>query len=89
MRSHNLRETLVACSSIDTLSASICMAFSDKDVLAARKIGVVVVLLQIASLMIEGVTLGRLSWSDLQCLSQLRHLLIRLSRTITWTFITI
>lgn len=45
---------MIAISSIDAVSASVTMAFSDKDVLAARKLVTFGFLTQIAAFVTEG-----------------------------------
>jgi hypothetical protein len=50
----NVRELTIAVSSMDAVSASISMAFSSKDVLAARKLVMFGFLTQLAAFAVEG-----------------------------------
>jgi hypothetical protein len=50
----NVRELTIAVSSIDAVSASVSMAFSSKDVLAARKLVTFGFLTQLAAFGVEG-----------------------------------
>lgn len=82
----NLRETLVAYSSIDATTASVAMAISDKDVLAARKILIVSTALQGVSFGIQGAVISQLSRFDRSCLSQIPHPCFDSSVTALWAF---
>jgi hypothetical protein len=57
----NYRERHIACSSVDAVSASISMAYSDKDAPASRKLVGIGLSAQFAGFIVEGVTLGRLT----------------------------
>lgn len=85
----SIRDTLVACSSIDAISASISMAISDKDVLAARKLVMFSYILHVPAFVIEGITLSRLSRFPSQCLTELRHPTISSSRAMMWTYFAV
>jgi hypothetical protein len=54
MSNLNIRELTIAVSSMDAVSASVSMAFSSKDVLAARKLVMFGFLTQLASFAVEG-----------------------------------
>lgn len=61
MRSLNFRELFIAWSSIDAVSASVSMAFSDKDVLAARKLVTFGFITQLGAFIVEAVTINRIA----------------------------
>lgn len=82
----NPKEYIVAYSSIDTVIASISMAFSDKDVIAARKILFIGVILQAVGFIIEGATINRLFRFPSACLSDITHPVLASSQAFAWTF---
>jgi hypothetical protein len=86
MNQLNYRETLIAYASVDATAASIAMAISDKNVLAARKILLIGIALQGTAFCIQGVVISRISRFDQTCLSQTPHPCFSSSTTIMWTF---
>jgi hypothetical protein len=56
MSTLNVRELMIAVSSMDAVSASVSMAFTSKDVLAARKLVVFGFSTQLAAFGVEGMT---------------------------------
>ncbi|KAH6616348.1 hypothetical protein C7974DRAFT_43360 [Boeremia exigua] len=89
LKSHHeisIRDTLVACSSIDAISASISMAISDKDVLAARKLVMAGLILQVTAFVSQGFTLSRLSRFPAHCITELHHPTISSSKGLMWSY---
>jgi hypothetical protein len=84
MNQLNYSETIIAYSSIDTTAASVAMTFSDKNVLAARKIFIIGTGLQGIVFCIQGVVISRLTRFDPTCFSQVPHPFFNSSTTIMW-----
>jgi hypothetical protein len=84
MNQLNYSETLIAYSSIDTTAASVAMAFSDKNVLAARKILFIGTSLQGIAFCIQGIVISRLTRFDPTCFSQVPHPFFTSSTTTMW-----
>ncbi|KAF2872159.1 hypothetical protein BDV95DRAFT_37576 [Massariosphaeria phaeospora] len=91
MNTLKYRETLIECSCIDAVSASVSMALSDKDVIAARKLVTFAVILQIAAFSTLGATLGQLHrFTDLDCASSGLHPIFRpTSLELMWAYFEI
>jgi hypothetical protein len=90
MRTLKQREMLIALSSIDAVSASVSMGFSDKDVLAARKLVLFGFVTQIVAFGVEGAALQRFTHSEeLLCPSTLTYELSHLNfPSILWLYLT-
>lgn len=74
MKTLHFNEILVACSSIDAVSASISMAFSDKEVLAARKLVSFGFMAQLFSFGVLGASIARLrQYTSSPCVRGIRH----------------
>ncbi|KAH7117597.1 hypothetical protein B0J11DRAFT_570843 [Dendryphion nanum] len=72
MKTINNLELMIAFSSIDAVNASVSMAFSDKDVLAARQLVFWGSVVQLAAFAVEGLALFNLShFKDPLCISAL------------------
>jgi hypothetical protein len=89
MNQLNYPETVIAYSSIDTTAASVAMAFSDKNVLAARKVLIIGTGLQGIAFCIQGVVISRLTRFDPTCFSQVPHPFFSSSTIIMWILWTI
>jgi hypothetical protein len=89
MNQLNYPETLIAYSSIDTTAASVAMAFSDKNVLAARKVLIIGTGLQGIAFCIQGIVISQLTRFDPTCFSQVPHPFFSSSTIIMWILWTI
>ena len=89
----NYREILIACSSIDAVSASLSMSYSDKEVLAARKLVTCGLTVQAFAFLVEGIALGRLRHfesSKSQCISLIWHLTFtHIPTTLMWSYFAV
>ena len=84
-------EVLVASTSLDTINAALSMAFSDKDVLAARALVVLCFLGQLFALAAEGLALHQLRRFEpsQRCAYQPRHPLLETSAPLSWTYFAV
>jgi hypothetical protein len=89
MNQLNYSETLIAYSSIDTTAASVTMAFSAKNVLAARKIFLIGTGLQGVAFCIQGIVISRLTRFDPICFSHVPYPFFNSSTTIMWILWTV
>jgi hypothetical protein len=89
MNQLNYSETLIAYYSIDITAASVAMAFSDKNVLAARKIFLIGTGLQGIAFCIQGIVISRLTRFDATCFSQVPHPFFNASTSVMWIFWTV
>jgi hypothetical protein len=89
MNQLNYPETLIAYSSLDTTAASVAMAFSDKNVLAARKIFLIGTGFQGIGFCIQGIVISRLTRFDPTCFSQVPHPFFNSSNTTMWILWTV
>ncbi|KAF2490848.1 hypothetical protein BU16DRAFT_595446 [Lophium mytilinum] len=87
----NYGEVLVACSSIDAVGASVSMALSDKDVLAARKLGYASFGLQFLSLVVEGIGLRHLGhFEHASCTARMWHPTFNhLPHVLLWMYLAV
>ncbi|KAJ4361440.1 hypothetical protein N0V95_001857 [Ascochyta clinopodiicola] len=89
----NLRELLVACSSLDAVSASLSMTFSDKDVLAARNMIRYGFVCQIVAFGIESWAASRiLPISKLEislCSTNIQHVFHHDNRALAYAYLIV
>ena len=87
----NAREILIACASIDAVSASTSMAYSDKDVLASRKLVYLGFIIQITAFITEALGLSRLRQTEgSACVSSQQHPVFSdFPGAVTWTYLTV
>lgn len=86
----NHQELLIACSSIDIVSASISMSSSDNDILAARKLVITAHLVQAAAFVVEGLGLGLLSKVPLSTCATSWHPMFNYpGHWLVWTYFAV